>query len=139
MQAHIPSAVAMHIAYMPDRKLVCNKLGRDGTGKANLVRQRGQMVYGVLYALSPAALQVLDGFDAGYRRIKARVFISGQDPVCVQTYEAERLTDDPVPLDWYRAYIIAGAREHGLPADYVRYLEQLPAHRESTIKGEPLA
>jgi len=126
MQARIPSAMAGYTGYVPDRKLVCNKLGADGSGKANLIPRPGWTTYGILYELSPDALQVLDAFETGYRRVEIRVFLQGQAGVCAQMYVAQQLTDDPVAFDWYRAYIVAGAREHGFPATYIRYLEQLP-------------
>jgi gamma-glutamylcyclotransferase len=31
------------------------------------------------------------------------------------------------PYDWYKALVIAGAREHGLPADYIAALAAAPA------------
>ena len=36
-----------------------------------------------------------------------------------------RSTSDPslTPYDWYKAFVLAGAREHGLPQDYVAALD----------------
>ena len=135
MRARIPSASALRTGWIPDRKLVCNKLGGDNSGKANLVHAPGWTAYGVLYELPREALRALDAFEAGYRRITTRVFLSRGKTVRAQTYAAERFTDDPVAFDWYRAYILAGAREHGLPAGYIRYLEQLPVRGNSGRKG----
>ena len=39
---------------------------------------------------------------------------------------SETLTADPVPYAWYKRLVIEGAREHGLPADYVAMLEAWP-------------
>ncbi len=39
---------------------------------------------------------------------------------------ATTLTDEPVAFDWYKRLIVEGAREHGLPGDWVATLERLP-------------
>lgn len=126
MQARIPAAVPIGSAFVQNRKLVCNKLGRDGSGKANLTCQPGYTVHGVLYELSPAEIETLDIIEGGYRRISIQVTTGEQKRDRAETYEAEVLTHDPVPFDWYREYILTGAREHGLPEEYVWHLEQLP-------------
>ena len=41
------------------RRLECNKLGRDGSGKANLVEAPGEVAWGVVYGLG------VRGFDLG--------------------------------------------------------------------------
>jgi len=136
IQARVSIAVPTGVAFVQDRKLVCNKLGRDGSGKANLARQPGHMVHGVLYELPPEDIKVLDAIEDGYRRISIRVNAGEKKPAQAETYEAEVLTHDPVPFDWYREHILTGAREHGLPGEYVRQLEQLrarPQMRRSEI------
>jgi len=126
MRARIPSAEVVGPASIQDRVLVCNKLGRDGSGKANLVPRPGRTAHGVLYAMSEAAFQLLDTFETGYRRVEVCVVTATGKAVRARMYEAELLTDDAVPFDWYREHILAGAREHGLPRAYLRHLECLP-------------
>jgi len=125
MQQRIPNATVLGTARVQDRQLVCNKLGRDGSGKANLIHRSGYVVYGVLYELPPADIAELDKIEGGYRRISIQTFSWRYDPIRAETYEAEVLTDDPTPFEWYRELMLAGARENGLPEDYVLYLEQL--------------
>lgn len=69
---------------------------------------------------------MLDDLEQGFRRVAVQVRTANAARLTADTYEAELLTHDPVPFDWYRAYILEGAREHGLPEAYLRRLERLP-------------
>jgi len=35
------------------------------------------------------------------------------------------------PYTWYKALVVAGAREHGLPSDYIARLQQIAAFDDS--------
>jgi len=53
--------------------------------------------------------------------------ITDQDSsVKAYVYVSSELTEDARPYDWYKKLMVKGAREHGLPASYVKYLEQIP-------------
>jgi gamma-glutamylcyclotransferase len=41
-------------------------------------------------------------------------------------YPAPETAPDPRPFGWYKRLSVDGAREHGLPIDYVAALEALP-------------
>ena len=41
------------------------------------------------------------------------------------TYRATRIDPDLKPFAWYLAHVLAGAREHRLPADYIAAIECL--------------
>ena len=69
----------------------------------------------------------LHPFEDGYVRVEVPV-IRRSGPICqAVTYISDRLTEDHVPYDWYRGLIVNGAKEVGLPANYVRRLEALPS------------
>jgi len=125
MRERVPRVEKAGVALLEDHQLVCNKRGRDGTGKANLVNRAGHQVWGALYTLWPEDLEILDGFESGYERIETWV-LRRDERVEAVTYRSARLIEEPVPLASYRALILAGAREHGLPVDYLTTLEALP-------------
>jgi len=127
MQLRIPGASVIGPACVMGRQLIFNKLGRDGSGKANIVCRAGRIVHGIIYKMNVSDLDALDEIEKGYRRISIWVNSREEKPARVETYEAEMLTHDPVPFDWYREHILTGAREHGLPGEYVRQLEQIRA------------
>jgi len=126
MQARVPAAVPRGRARLRGHRLVFNKLGRDGSAKANLVPEPdgGEAeVWGVLWELDAAGLAALDPHEGGYRRVRAEVETDDGACVVVETYLSERLTNDPVPFDWYLEHVLRGARAHGLPEAWVARLE----------------
>jgi len=122
-------------ARAPGRRLVFDKHGRDGSGKANLVVSPGDVVWGVVYRLAPEAFERLDAWEGGYRRISMEVLGAGQAWLFTQTYVAARRTDDPTPFASYKDLILAGARSHGLPPDWLEALARLPARPDPPGAG----
>lgn len=51
-------------------------------------------------------------------------------PVQARIYRALRVDATAVPYDWYKTLVIAGAREHGLPDDYLALLQRTPARTD---------
>ena len=126
VQARVPSARFFARARLPNGRLSLNKRGRDGSGKANLAPEGGAGVWGVLYDVEPEHWTWLDGHEQGYARADVRVHTEEGDEISALTYVATTLTDEPVAFDWYKRLIVEGAREHGLPGDWVAALERLP-------------
>lgn len=125
MLERVPSALARGPARLDGRRLVFDKAGRDGTGKANLRPETGGCVWGVLYALDPAHWPALDACESGYERVEVGVTLAAR-PEQAWTYVSELVTDEPVPSRSYKRFLVEGAREHGLPAHWVALLEALP-------------
>jgi len=126
MRARVPSARVMGPGLLRGARLRLDKRGADGSGKANLAADRHGCVWGVAYRLSAAHWGDLDAVEPGYSRVTVELELFGRG-VSAETYRSERLTADPVAFDWYKRLIVEGARQHGLPEDYVRHLEALPA------------
>ena len=126
MRQRVPSARREAVAFLEHHRLACNKRGRDGSAKANLVRAPGDRVWGVLYRIEKVHLAVLDRFEAGYERVEVEVRTTTGGAHRASTYRSDRITGDPTPFDWYRAMILEGAQEHGLPEEYLAVLEALP-------------
>jgi len=126
MLSRVPGAVARGRARLAGHRLVLNKRGGDGSAKANLAPDAEGQVWGVVWELAAEAVVELDRHEGGYRRVLLRVEADG-DELEVEAYLSERLTDDPLPFDWYLAHLVRGARAHGLPEAYVTWLESLPS------------
>jgi hypothetical protein len=125
MRARAPSAQPEGAARLPGFRLSCDKLGADGSGKANLLPDAASAVWGALYAVHPDDLARLDRHEPGYQRVLVEVCWRDAR-VAAHVYRATRTTRDPVPFAWYKRLVIDGAREHGLPADWIRALEAWP-------------
>lgn len=87
----------------------------------------GDVTWGVLYEIDIQDLGTLDKVDSGYKRIPVQVWKSDGKTVEAVTYVSTELTDEHVAYEWYKDLLIAGAREHNLPQDYIAYLERLPS------------
>jgi cation transport regulator ChaC len=103
---------------------------------ANLVPEEGGEAYGVLFELDAddlAHVELTEGVLIGnYRRIDvAAEPLGGATAVTAATLVADARDATLAPSERYRALLVEGAREHGLPAAWVAFLERLPARPET--------
>ena len=127
MEQRVRTAAARGRARLPGHRLACDKPGRDGSAKANVLPHPEEEVWGVLWEIDRLELATLDGFEGGYERTTLTVWHEEDGEVDVEVYVSERRCADPVPFDWYKTYLVEGARAHGLPGDWVARLLALPS------------
>jgi len=127
LRSRVPSATVIGPATLLDKRMLFNKRSIDGSAKANLVDSRGDHVWGVLFEVDSTELGTLDSAEGGYERTGLTVCTAGGNPVVAQIYTSTELTPNPVPYKWYKNLVLAGAREHELPQEYLDYLESLPS------------
>ena len=101
---------------------------RDGSGKANAEPNNGGQVWGVLYTIPDAHLEILDQGEGGYHREKLQV-TTENTVINAWVYLAGRASNDPTlrPYTWYKRFLIEGAKEHDLPSEYIETLEGIEA------------
>jgi gamma-glutamylcyclotransferase len=132
LKERCPSARALGIAQLPGYTLRWHKRSKDGSGKCDVVAYRdGQVVFGVVYEIDVserAALDRAEGCGYGYERRDVEVILNG-DVVTTSVYIATRNATDSAlkPYIWYKCLVVAGAKEHGLPAPYIANLEAVEA------------
>lgn len=121
-------------ALLQDHRLRFNKKSSiDGSGKANLEPQKGGQVWGVLYTIRDAELQTLDdGEGSGYFRKKMPVCTTEGASTEAWVYFACDPSREPAlrPYTWYKRFLVEGAKEHGLPAEYIEALERIEANQD---------
>ncbi len=122
----VPGARILGPARLDSWQLRCTKPGADGSGKANLIEDPKAVTWGVLYALGSDDWTRLDAFEPGYERTEHAVLDASGRAVRAQLYLWTQTTEELAMAGWYRDLLLAGAREHGLPDDYVAMLEALP-------------
>ncbi|MFP4501342.1 MAG: gamma-glutamylcyclotransferase family protein [Candidatus Hydrogenedentota bacterium] len=114
-----------YIGYLCDYKFSYNKKSKkDGSAMANIIAKDGERVFGVCYEMDAAALEELQKYEGGYRRIS--VWCHSQKNVqdelidieC-ETFVSENTTSN-MPSREYVMMVLCGACEHGLPDDYVQ-------------------
>ncbi len=122
----VPGAQPLGPARLEGWRLCCTKPGADGSGKANLIEDPKSTTWGVLYALGPDDWERLDAFEPGYARAEHPVLDESGTSWRAQLYLWTKTTPELPMLAGYRDQLLAGARGHGLPPDYVAMLEALP-------------
>jgi gamma-glutamylcyclotransferase (GGCT)/AIG2-like uncharacterized protein YtfP len=137
--ARAPSAVFVGVGTVRGFRLVFHKAGLDGSGKCTLdvTHQDSDAAYGVVFEIDDAHWPRLDEAEGvrggGYSRETMRVELAACGTwVPAHAYLANRQAVDPscVPFEWYKALVVAGALEHGLPDDYIRALQDVAAARD---------
>ena len=108
-----------------------------GEGFANIVPEPGAEVLGVLYEITEedlAHVDLTEGVLIGnYERIGVPVCTLGGPAlrVVAATLVSDKRSPELLPSDRYMRCLIAGAEEHGLPAEYVAALRAIPCRPES--------
>lgn len=125
MKKRTPSAKFKGIACLPKKRLVFNKISKDGSGKANIVDDVKSNVWGVLYEIKKHEMDRLDKDEAGYQRIT--VHVKTDKLVNAITYISLGLNDAMLPLDTYKKWVVEGAREYSLPPEYIAQLGSVPS------------
>jgi gamma-glutamylcyclotransferase len=128
LRERVPSAAAIGIGQLVGHALRWDKRSwQDGSGKcdAEATSRNDDVVWGVLFELDPEdkpALDKAEGVGAGYLEKTVNV-LTEAGRVTAVTYCANDKDSTLRPYHWYKALVIAGAREHGLPASYRSGLE----------------
>jgi len=121
-------------AVLPGHHLLFNKKSTDDkSGKANVAAQAGSDVWGVLYTIPDADLDKLDRGEGGYRRVRSSLRLTDNTSTDAWVYVAKKPQNDPPlrPYTWYKRFLVEGAREHSLPADYIANLESIIAVQDA--------
>lgn len=125
LRKRCPSARPFGVAKLPDHELRWHKRSKDNSGKCDVVACQGKRVVGVLYRIEgsdKAELDRAEGLGHGYEEIEAHVLHDG-NKVIAKAYQATATDESLTPYGWYKALVIAGAQENGLPLDYVEQLK----------------
>lgn len=127
-----PSAEPIGVAELKGFELRWHKRSKDGSGKCDIVSSSSPeaRVLGVLYQVSADEQPALARAEGkGYAEIEVEV-VHAHSLLKAKAYQATDLQEDLVPYTWYRALVVAGAREHGLPASYIAELEVVSAKED---------
>lgn len=104
-------------------------VGPGERGVANVRQREGAHVWGVLYRITGREAGRLDrseGVHRGaYTRVEVPVISRDGETRHAFTYHSRRGDPTRKPSRRYMGLLLAGARDHGLPADYVESLRAL--------------
>ncbi len=131
----MPSCKPLGIATLPGHVLRFHKRSNiDESGKCNAFASGDEnCVIGVLFSFDPAERVKLDkaeGVGKGYEHAMVTVINDKGRRRKVLTYLAtpDYIDDSLKPFSWYKDFVLAGGREHGLPPEYIaEYIESVEA------------
>jgi len=133
-----PSARSIGVGELCGYRLTWSKRSKDNSGKCDIEKteEKGAIVYGVIYEIAANEKKALDkeeGLGKGYDEMQVEVILGGA-PTIVSTYYATAIDANLKPYSWYKALVLAGAREHILPLHYIENLEEIEAIEDENRK-----
>ena len=134
LRERMPSCKPLGIATLPGHALHFHKHSADKSGKCNAFASgNDNSVIGVLFSFDPAERAKLDeaeGVGSGYEHTMVTVINDKGRRRKVLTYLATPgyIDDSLKPYSWYKDFVLAGGREHGLPPEYIaEYIQSVEA------------
>ncbi len=130
LHARCPSIVNLGIGRLDGHRLHFNKPGGDASGKCGIEAVDGSHhVLGVLYHMHADEKPVLDRIEGvGHGYIDRQVVVHTDDgPVDCFTYYPTLHDAGRPPWDWYKAFVLEGARENGFPDRYLAMIAEVTA------------
>jgi gamma-glutamylcyclotransferase (GGCT)/AIG2-like uncharacterized protein YtfP len=135
MRDRCPNAEVVGIGFVENYVLRFPRLSlKRDCGVSSIEPLAGHNTWGVVYRLAEDDISRLDaseGYRVGrpagknsYNRMTVLVRLDGASTE-VQTYIAEPQKDAPPPNVAYLTHIRDGARRHGIPENYLNYLDRL--------------
>ncbi len=114
------------LARLENHRLVFQPTEPGGPAYANILSP-GDSVIGVIYRCSPAALELLDGYEQHYHRQAITVVDATGERVEATAYVMNPALAKSFarPSDEYLQRIITGARQFGLPALYIEAIARI--------------
>lgn len=127
--------------FLKEHQLKFHKKSHDGSGKADAFFTGGahDQVWGVVYEIDQRSKTLLDHHEElGHSYEDRFVDIQTTNEILkeVQVYCAlsARIEQELQPYHWYKALVVHGAREHGLPNHYVEMLSTIPHWEDPDIE-----
>ena len=111
-------------------ELVFNQRGIAGIEPsfANLKVAQGEVVHGVAYGLTASQLEELDALEGGgaYDHLEVTLRVAGGGALLAKTYVTTETVEGRLPSRRYMGLLVRGARERGLPNEWLARLESQP-------------
>ena len=131
-----PSAVPIGICKIKKHSLKFHKVSHanqngipDVSGKGDMIPSESETdeVYGVLFKILEREEKKLDkaeGYpDYGYDKKKIDVITTKGEKYRSVMYFATDKDPKKKPYHWYKEQVVQGAKEHGLPEDYIKKIK----------------
>jgi len=126
LHARCPSVTKVGMGRLPQHRLSFDKPGKDNSGKCGIEAvDSSDSVLGVLYKINLEDKLTLDRIEGnGHDYYEEEIIVHSESgPVDCYTYYPSRLDEATPPWDWYKGFVLAGARQNCFPPMYVSMIE----------------
>lgn len=136
----VPSAKAVLVARLERHRLKFHKSSKDGSGKCDIefTNDQNDVVYGVVFQILVSDKTELDkkeGLGRGYKEKSVSVVGEDGESVNAVTYYATNIDSSLKPYYWYKEHVVRGAKEHNLPAVYIKSIEAVESDPDPDPKN----
>jgi hypothetical protein len=114
------------IARLLGYKLCFHKKSIDGSSKCDAFETGSDhdVVWGVVFNIPKSeklALDKAEGLGSGYNQKEVDLITPSGERISAVTYYADEtaIAEGLSPYTWYKEFVLRGAREHGLPSEYI--------------------
>ena len=130
LQARTPSARFVTVASLSHHDLRFHKRSRDGSSKCDAFEtgDASHTIIGVVFEIIEQEKPILDRFEGlghGYEKKVVSIQANAGTTLEAYTYYANDIADSILPYGWYHHHVLTGAKEHGLPTDYINRIESI--------------
>lgn len=140
LHERVRSAKPLSVGTLRHHKLAFHKVStKDGSGKCDIVASAGDDVMGVLFEIDSFEKPRLDRFEGlgyGYDEKEVQILTDDGQSVYAFTYYATTIDSALKPFTWYIRHMFEGAKEAGLPQDYVAKLEKVESIKDHDLARE---
>lgn len=130
LRGRAPSAKFVAVATLKKYELKFHKAGTDDSGKCDVAAtvNKDNSVIGVIFDIRESEKTDLDrkeGLGSGYEDKVVEVTSTEGEPLQATMYYATNIDPSLKPYHWYKEHVLRGAKENGLPEDYIQSIESI--------------
>ncbi len=131
LTARVGEPLAARTVRLTGWALRFHKRSRDGSAKCDIVPSHRGHIYGVVYTMTVAAKRSLDRIEGlGFGYALKELHAPGLGNVTTYRATAAVIDSNLRPYSWYHQLVVAGARHHGFPPNYLSELTAVATMRD---------
>lgn len=132
LQKRVPSAKRLGKYYLKSHQLRFHKASEDGSAKcdAYCTDNPEDIIIGALFEMNEsdrAYLDKVEGLGLGYDEKYVSVISDTAEEVTALIYVATHINNNLKPYTWYLNHVVIGAKETGVPDEYLTSIETTSA------------
>ena len=129
LRQRVPGARLVGRFFLDRHALRFHKAGLDCSAKCDaFYTGMNDRIYGVLFDIPSSEKPALDraeGLGVGYGEKVVQLQNEQGESIEAITYFALQIDESLKPFHWYLNHLLVGAREAGLPSDYIKAIESV--------------